>query len=315
MGLHSEDRNATILIVDDDGVHRTLLQLQLANLGYDVVIAQDGQAAWELLQAEPIQFVITDWVMPYLDGPQLARRIRAADQPFYTYIILLSVRADRSNIIDGLDSGVDDYLVKPCDPRELNLRIKIGMRILNLESRLRESRDELERLATHDSLTELLNRRAIYDYAAVEVARAARELLPISLVLLDIDHFKCINDQYGHPVGDRALRLVTDTILQSIRPYDRAGRWGGEEFLLVFPGTTLQEACTIAERVRANIAAARLIVPGLAATGIAIYVSMGVANSRAGNPVELELLISQADAALYQAKHSGRNCVCLFSSA
>lgn len=300
-----------ILIVDDDAVHRRLLRAQITRAGHEVIEASDGQDAWELLQSQSIQFVITDWVMPRMNGIELTRHIREADSPFYTYVILLSVRADRGDVVDGLESGVDDYLVKPCDSRELRSRIAIGMRILTLEARLRESRDQLQQIATHDSLTELLNRRAVYEEAQAELARAIRKHACISLVLLDIDHFKSINDRYGHPVGDDALRLVAATITRSLRPYDKVGRWGGEEFLVLLPGANTEDAVSVAERIRRNIATTML--PLTAGHKLALQASLGVTSAIGTPGLEIGTLISQADNALYQAKREGRNRVCVFS--
>jgi two-component system chemotaxis response regulator CheY len=301
-----------ILIVDDDAVHRRLLRAQITRAGHEVIEASDGQDAWEQLQSESIPFVITDWVMPRMSGIELTRHIREADAPFYTYVILLSVRADRGDVVDGLESGVDDYLIKPCDSRELRSRIAIGMRILTLEARLRESRDQLQQIATHDSLTELLNRRAVYEEAQKELARASRKHACLSLVLLDIDHFKSINDRYGHPMGDEALRLVAATITRSLRPYDKVGRWGGEEFLVVLPGTDSEDALSVAERIRQNIATTVLPLGG--GNTLVLHASLGVASALGIPALEIGTLISQADNALYQAKHEGRNRVCLFSA-
>jgi two-component system chemotaxis response regulator CheY len=305
-----------ILIVDDDALQRRLLRAQLNKGGHEIWEVTDGAAAWELWQEQPIQLVITDWMMPRMDGVELTRRIRAASTSAYTYIIMLTGRSDRNDIVDGLDSGADDYLIKPFDPRELLSRVAIGMRIINLEMRLRESLHELHRLATHDSLTGVLNRHAIYEYAAAEVERTVREVTSVSLVLIDIDHFKTINDTYGHAVGDQALRVVATTLRHMLRPYDRVGRWGGEEFLLVLPGATLEEASEIAERIRTTIAHTSMSLTLDHAGGVCelqLQVSQGIASATAQTPYTLETLIDYADRALYQAKRDGRNQVRLFS--
>jgi two-component system chemotaxis response regulator CheY len=305
-----------ILIVDDDALQRRLLRAQLNKGGHEIWEVTDGAAAWELWQEQPIQLVITDWMMPRMDGVELTRRIRAASTSAYTYIIMLTGRSDRNDIVDGLESGADDYLVKPFDPRELLSRVAIGMRIINLEMRLRESLHELHRMATHDSLTGVFNRHAIYEYASVEVARTQREVMSVSLILIDVDHFKNINDTYGHPAGDQALRMVATTLRRLLRPYDRVGRWGGEEFLLVLPGTTLEEAGEIAERVRATIERTGFSLTLDQANGegeLRLQVSQGVASASAQEPHALETLIDYADQALYQAKRGGRNQVRLYS--
>jgi two-component system chemotaxis response regulator CheY len=302
-----------ILIVDDDALQRRLLRSQLNKTDHEIWEATDGSVAWELWQEQPIQFVITDWMMPRMDGVELTRRIRAASTLAYTYIIMLTGRSDRDDIIDGLESGADDYLVKPFDPRELRSRVAIGMRIVNLEMRLRESLHELHRMATHDSLTGMLNRHAIYEYAIAEVERVKRENTSVSLIVADVDHFKQINDTYGHPAGDQALRMIAATLRRLLRPYDRVGRWGGEEFLIVLPGTTLEEASEIAERIRETIARSPFMLEEAGDTGpLWLQISQGVTSTNAQAPQPLDTLISQADLALYQAKRGGRNQVCLF---
>ncbi len=300
-----------ILIVDDNKTILRLLHAQITLAGYDVIEAANGNEAWDLVQSTSIPLIITDWMMPGMDGLELIRRIRSSDMPAYTYIILLTARGEPDDIVNGLDAGADDYLIKPFDARELRARIAIGIRIVSLESRLRETLRELQRLATYDSLTGLMNRRVIYEHAEAEVARVTRDGVPVSLVLLDIDHFKHINDTYGHPVGDQVLQIIAATIAQSIRPYDRAGRWGGEEFLLVLPNTSRDEAEKVAERIRANVAALRLTVEVQA--DLEFQVSLGVVSIDSGSPHAVDVLISHADKALYQAKKQGRNRVCIFS--
>lgn len=300
-----------MLIVDDDPLQRRLLQASLSRVGHEVVEAPDGATAWEMLQREPIPLVITDWMMPTLSGTELIRRIREANFPGYTYIILVTARDRKEDVVQGLETGADDYLTKPFDPNEMRARVAIGERILTLEARLRESLDQLHVMATYDSLTGLLNRRAVYERAQSELDRAIRENRALSLVALDIDHFKLVNDQHGHLVGDQALRLVAGTIAQNKRSYDWAGRWGGEEFLLVLPETCLMDAAAIAERMRKNVADLRFPLPN--GQSLNLRVSMGVSSMEPANaPTTLGVLIQQADDALYGAKNQGRDRVCIY---
>jgi len=307
-----------MLIVDDDPLQRRLLQASLTRAGHEVLEATDGMKAWELLQRDPLPMVITDWMMPELSGLELIQRIRLGIDngifPSYIYIILVTAKDAKEDVVIGLDSGADDYLTKPFDPNEMRARVKIGIRIINLESRLRESLDQLHVMATYDSLTGLLNRRAVYERAQSEMERSIREERSISLVMLDIDHFKSVNDEHGHLTGDQALRLVAGTIAQNKRSYDWAGRWGGEEFLLVLPQTTLEEAGEIAERMRRSVAA--LSFPLAEGNYLNLRISLGVSSIDA-NPHTPTLgeLLQQADDALYCAKNQGRNRVCLAHTA
>lgn len=305
-----------ILIVDDDPALRRILQAQLSRAGHDVAEAADGQAAWDILKDEPIRLVITDWMMPVMDGPQLVRQIREAIVthliPNYVYIILLTAKVGKNDVVAGLESGADDYLTKPFDPRELRARVTIGERIINLESSLSDARRQMEILAMQDGVTGLLNRRAIHQHAEAELSRTQRHHAPVSLVLLDIDHFKSVNDRFGHLVGDQALRMVADVLVEKKRPYDWAGRWGGEEFLLVLPRTTLAEAHRVADRVRVSVATTHLAFAD--EQRLSVEVSLGV-TSTSGNAEglpSLDVMLQQADEALYHAKETGRNRVSLY---
>jgi len=299
-----------VLIVDDDPTNRHLLSAMLSSTRHEFDEAEDGKSAWDKLQNETINLVITDWMMPDMDGVELIDNIRKANFPHYVYIILLTARSTKTDIVTGLEAGADDYLVKPFDLDELRARVNIANRIIDLERRLRESLDRMQKMASHDSLTDLFNRRALYDIAENELSRARRENKPVSLVMMDIDHFKNVNDEYGHNIGDQALRRVAHIILENIRTYDTAGRWGGEEFLLVLPGTGLEEASQIAERVRQGIASAKIPLQG--GKHVDLQASFGVSTCLPDDLETFDLLIHQADEALYDAKGEGRNRVCVF---
>ncbi len=301
------------LVVDDDPNLRRILGIYLTHAGYQVVEAANGQAAWEHWQSDPIGLIVTDWMMPVMDGEELVRRIRAASVVTgYCYIILLTARTGKGDVVVGLEAGADDYLTKPFDSRELRSRVAVGQRILDLEERLVEARRQLEILAMHDGLTDLLNRRAIHAHAESELSLANRQGSSVSLLLLDIDHFKLVNDRYGHSVGDLALRFIADLLLQKKRPYDWAGRWGGEEFLLVLPKANLEEAARVAERIRLSLENTPLVLAD--GREVSLRLSLGVSSTPGqpeGGPTVNQLL-QQADEALYAAKMSGRNQVQMY---
>lgn len=298
-----------ILIVEDGIIFRRLVKKYLLEAGYDVVETEDGQAAWDLIQREPFHFVITDWMMPGLSGPELVQKIRTSGQKYYTYIIMLTAMDDKENIVFGLESGVDDYLTKPFNNRELIARVANGMRILKLEEQLVQARQQMEVLAMYDGLTGLLNRRAIEEKAETEFSMANQKGLTLSVILLDIDHFKSVNDRFGHKFGDHTLRQVAKVLADVMRSYDYLGRWGGEEFILILPNTQIKDAAAIAERLRVRMEEKQLSLEN--GEMFSIQISLGVAGITSQFPT-LTKLIDAADQALYQSKQAGRNRVCVF---
>lgn len=293
-----------ILIAEDEPVSRRLLEYALGRWGYDVIVTTDGKEAWEVLQLpNPPSLVISDWMMPGIDGLELCSRIRQSERPGYTYLIILTARGNKEDVIKGLEAGADDYLVKPFDQEELRCRIKIGERIINLERRILQ-------LANTDPLTGVLNRRAFMQRMEIEVERAIRENRPLSLIITDLDHFKQINDRYGHQVGDLMLQKFTEVISTLSRQYDFLGRYGGEEFSIGFPGVDELNVMLIAERMRQR-AEVFSIPSSDPFQPIQITASFGAASLRRESRETLSSLITRADNALYRAKGEGRNRVCL----
>ena len=296
-----------ILIAEDDTVSRKALKLRLKKWGYDVIATSDGRQAWDHLKGEESPLLaILDWMMPEMDGIEVCRRVRRERPPEapYIYLLLLTARGRKEDIIEGLNAGADDYLVKPFDPHELQVRLRAGRRILNLLAELTAAREALREKALHDPLTGLWNRAAIMDILRNELDRAAREGSPISVSMADIDHFKRINDTYGHMAGDVVLCEVARRIVASVRSYDSVARYGGEEFLFIMPGSDSKAGRSIAERIRENIARDPVDAPeGL----IPVTISVGVATARADYRTTPEEIIKAADAALYRAKNGGRN--------
>ena len=301
-----------VLLVDDEIETLSLLGLLLHQYGYETIQIRDGLEAWQALQeaheaGDQVQLVITDWMMPGLEGPHLIKKIREANFSGYTYIILMTARASRKDMVEGIRAGADDYLVKPYDPDEVVARISIAERILNLEKMLVEQKKQLVVMATYDEMTGLLNRRKLTEIALIELARARRQDKPIGMIMIDIDHFKSVNDCYGHEVGDAALRLIANTVKSHLRPYDQAGRWGGEEFLLLLPGASIGDAVIIAERLRVSLSGTPLVISDQ--TTIKLSASFGVVSTNQFSFTTFDELVRLADNALYKAKNNGRNRV------
>jgi len=289
-----------ILIAEDDAVSRRMLEATLKKWGYDVVVAEDGDKAWEVLQREDApRLAILDWVMPGLHGPQICRAVRSLGDQRYVYLLLLTAKSEKEDLVKGLEAGADDFLTKPFDAEELRARLRAGIRILDLQETLRVQ-------ATHDSLTGLWNRGATLDLLRRELSRGERQGTPVTVIMADIDHFKQVNDMYGHLTGDMVLREVAHRLSSAVRGYDVTGRFGGEEFLIVFPGCAVASAAAQAERLRACINREPVDTPE---GPIPVTLSLGVAASEPVTEVDPDLLLRAADTALYRAKSRGRNCV------
>jgi two-component system cell cycle response regulator len=294
-----------VLIADDDPVSRRLLQVTLGNSGYETVMATDGAEALHALEQKDCpRLVILDWIMPKLDGVEVCRAIRKRAPEPYLYVILLTVKGQQREIVEGLEAGADDYVTKPFDLLELKARLRAGRRILELQDQLIASREELRFEATHDAQTGLLNHGAILELLHKEVLRSQREGTPLGVIMLDLDHFKLVNDQYGHLVGDTVLREVSRRLQQSIRPYDSVGRYGGEEFVVVAPGCNLENAKSLAERLRASVSSEPIRD---SAVSISVTASLGVSSALGAGG--LDQVLRATDEALYTAKLEGRNRV------
>jgi len=298
-----------VLIADDDRLSRRLLQTTLEKGGYEVVAVEDGISATRLLcQRNGPRLALLDWVMPGMDGLAVVRAVREQRDLPYVHMILLTSRQGKEDVIAGLESGADDYLTKPFHPPELRARLRTGERILLLEDRLVEAREEMRFKATHDALTSLWNRGMILDFLQREISRAARDRgNGVTIVLGDIDHFKQINDSYGHSAGDAVLRQVAERLNTSIRSYDAVSRYGGEEFLVVLIGCPSRLAVGRAEHMRQIIQSHPFDTH---AGPLTVTMSLGFAGTDDWAGLSAEALIHEADLALYRAKELGRNrCV------
>lgn len=296
-----------ILIADDSSVSRHLLTATLSKWGYEVVPASDGLQAWDTLQQPNApNLAILDWMMPGLTGLDLCRKIRERTDGPYTYILLLTSKSLKEDLIQGMEAGADDYIVKPFDQHELKVRLRAGTRLVELQKELLAAREALREQATKDSLTKVWNRSSILEHLAHEIARADRDDSPVGIVLVDLDHFKDINDTYGHFAGDLVLQEAARLMRSSIRKYDSIGRYGGEEFLILLPGCDDETTCAQAERLRQQLAENPVAVSG---TPLMITGSFGCTSAAPHTTLTADMLIRRADEALYRAKRLGRNRV------
>jgi two-component system cell cycle response regulator len=296
-----------ILIADDESMSRKLLQKTLERAGYEVTVVENGRlAADQLCPANGPRLALLDWVMPELDGLGVCREVRKRKEQSYVYMILLTSKESKEDVVAGLESGADDYLTKPFDPEELKARLRTGLRILDLEDRLVQAREAMRFQATHDGLTGLWNRSMIMDLLGRELARSRREHVSTSILMCDLDHFKKVNDTYGHLSGDDVLKETSKRLLASVRSYDFVGRYGGEEFLVVLNNCNPAYAFARAEEIRKSIS--QRPVPTTIGL-VPLTMSLGLLISQEWGCQPVEELLREADAALYAAKAAGRNCV------
>lgn len=297
-----------VLIADDSTISRRLLEAALTKWDYEVVVASDGTEAWRELQKENApRMAILDWMMPGLSGPEVCRLVRDLQQARYTYILLVSSRNHREDLIEGMEAGADDYITKPFDQNELKVRLGPGRRIVELQDDLEAAQAALREQATIDPLSRLWNRRTTLEILERELARCARGSNPLGVILADLDRFKTVNDTYGHLAGDSVLREAAKRMSASSRQYDTVGRYGGEEFLLVLPGCDEDTAAARAERLRVEIAESPFPIGD--GRQLDLTCSFGTTALAAGTQCGPEQIISVADQALYEAKDLGRNRV------
>ena len=311
-----------ILVVDDHEDNIELLRARLEARGYEVEGASDGQAALDAVQRTCPDLILLDVMMPKMDGMEVVRRLKAKSEanelPFIP-VIMQTALDSTENKVEGLDAGADDYITKPINFAELEARVNSLLRIKALQSalsarerELSELNDQLKRISLTDGLTQIENRRSLNERLHDMWNHSVRLHEPISLVMCDIDKFKSVNDQYGHQAGDSVLKEFAQLLKAEAREIDRVGRYGGEEFLLILPGTVLDAAVTFAERLREKVAGHTFSYEG---GTLCRTMSCGVASSPHPRVKDEDALLRSADDSLYVAKETGRNKVVRFDSA
>lgn len=307
---HVADGSHKILVVEDNAATRLLMQRILSKAGYEVTCTADGQEAIEAFSKTFFPVMITDWLMPGMDGLELCRHIRRQELPGYVFVIMITSKDAQGDIIAGVNAGADEYLTKPFNRAELLARLTTAKRIHALESSLKQKTEEVRRLSITDPLTGAYNRVYLGEVLPSEVKRSHRYRRPLSVILCDIDHFKTINDTHGHRAGDAVLREFVCCLRGTIRDgADWVARYGGEEFVVVLPETPLSSALVVAERLRSAVAA--LSVPA-GQKRLSLTASFGVASLRETDrhhSAAAEHLIETADRHMYEAKRQGRNRV------
>jgi len=302
-----------MLLVEDSSVYRAMITRYLREWSYDVTVVKDGLEAWKLLQQpDAPKLLVADWVLPGMDGVELCRNLRkkiANDS--YIYTILLTGKCDREDLLEAMAAGADDYLTKPFDELELQARLQVGKRILDLQQELVTAREGMRHAATHDALTGLMNRKETLAFLSRELVRAKRERASCGVIMADIDHFKRINDSQGHLFGDEVLKEVSHRLGLSLRVYDGVGRYGGEEFIMVLPGCDLKATLHRADEIRKFVCAQPIVKSEIQTT---VTMSLGVAVADGTRENRVEALLQQADEGLYAAKAKGRNRVEYLSS-
>jgi two-component system cell cycle response regulator len=296
-----------VLVAEDDPLYRRALEHFLVGKGYAVQLVGNGQQALQdALSPDAPRLLVLDWIMPGLSGPEICRRLRESPRDRYQYVLLLTAKHTVADIVEGLEAGADDYLTKPFNVHEFLARIRVGERTIKLHDNLMAAQQALRFQATHDPLTGIWNRGALFELLRSELERAQRKAASVSLFLIDIDHFKLINDEFGHPAGDVALKEIAQRLNAASRAYDVVGRYGGEEFIVAATELESELPHQFADRLRLAVCASPIRT---AENNITASVSIGVATTDCVSDYSVGKLIQSADAALYRAKRNGRNCV------
>jgi diguanylate cyclase (GGDEF)-like protein len=310
MKLDQISQDFPILVVEDSPESRLLLEKTFDKVGTKVLSVTNGREAIAAFEDQFYPIVVTDWMMPEMDGIELCRALRERASHGYVYILLLTARDSTKEIVTGLEAGADDYLTKPFNRAELLARLKTAQRILELEKTLKQANEEIRILSITDPLTGTYNRGYLAERLPEEIQRARRYKHPLSVILCDIDRFKSINDNHGHEAGNRTIRAFTDCIRQTIRQdVDWFARYGGEEFLVVVPETDTEGALRLAERIRETVSQKTIRFEKQEIRITASFGVVGLDTTDSVRQVQTEDLVKRADKHLYECKMNGRDCV------
>jgi diguanylate cyclase (GGDEF)-like protein len=300
-----------VLIADEDKSHRQRLAELVKPNENKLIHVDSGMEAMDVIESEnPPDLIIMDWNMPGLSGLEVATLMRETQDQYQPYVIILSDYSQDEKIIQALSYGADDYIHKPVDPALFHAKLAVAERIINMQEKLKQSNQMLEKLAYYDDLTGVLNRRAGNASFMVEMERCIRKDQNMAIAMVDIDHFKRINDNYGHQAGDVVLRTFANLLQKAVRPYDIVCRYGGEEFLLIMEIQGDKEAEILFERIRERVSSTDIKYQGEI---IKITASFGIYVITPSTELTLHELVTTADEALYQAKDAGRNKVIIRS--
>jgi len=296
-----------ILLVEDSATLRHAMRSYIVEAGHTAIIARSGEEALQMLENDPVDMIIMDVEMPGLNGFETTRLIREWLAGHWIPIIFVTGLSDDENYREGIEAGGDDYLIKPVSMMIIKAKIRAMERIAEMRDQLNRLNNELEALSQLDSLTQIYNRRSFNELAMQQWALTKRHQLPISALMIDVDHFKLYNDHYGHPAGDTCLKKITQAIKSCLhRTTDLVGRYGGEEFIVLLPETDTQGAYCVAQAI--NEAICKLAIPHTTSlSGVYVTASIGGATCLRTTTHSLDELVKNADRALYKAKRSGRN--------
>lgn len=308
----AQKQKEAILIAEDDLTSRMVMEGFISKMGYEPISAEDGKQAWEILQKpDAPALALLDWEMPEMDGLEVVSRVREKLQHRFFYLIMVTGKSTRDEIIEGISMGADDYVVKPFDSKELGVRIRAGLRIVELQRELVKANIKLNELARTDGLTGFYNRVVLYQDLGKRFENRQYSPVSVSFCMVDIDNFKHVNDDYGHDAGDAVLKQFAERIKGLLRQGDIVCRMGGEEFLLIAPETDESKGKMVAERVRKIIAETPFLLPS--GEMIPVTCSLGVHTSLVkDSKSSFDSQIKKADKALYKSKADGRNRVTVF---